>query len=114
MAEGFLRKFAPNYEVQSAGTKPQIEINPTVIEAMNEIGIDISKQKPKALTNELIAKSITVNMGCMDQDSCPALFMNDVVDWKISDPKGKNLDQIREIRDQIKKNVLDLIKQLES
>ncbi|WP_428326565.1 arsenate reductase ArsC [Nitrosopumilus sp.] len=113
MAEGFLRKFAPNIDVLSAGTQPRSELNPNVIKVMNEVGIDITNQKPKELTNEMISKSITVNMGCMDKESCPALFVKDVIDWNISDPKNKELDQIREIRDQIKDEVMNLIKNLE-
>ncbi|WP_428324578.1 arsenate reductase ArsC [Nitrosopumilus sp.] len=113
MAEGFLRKFAPNIDVLSAGTQPRSELNPNVVKAMAEIGIDITKQKPKELTNEMISESITVNMGCMDKESCPALFVKDVIDWNISDPKNKELDQIREIRDQIKDKVMNLIKNLE-
>ena len=114
MAEGFLRKYAPDLDVLSAGTKPKSELNPNVVKVMTEIGIDIANQKPKELTNEMISQSITVNMGCMDKESCPALFVKDVIDWNISDPKNKELDQIREIRDQIKNEVMTLIKNLES
>jgi protein-tyrosine-phosphatase len=85
MAEGFLRKYAPNFDVISAGTKPKSQLNPTVVEVMKEIGIDIAKQIPKELTEEMISSSITVNMGCMDRDSCPSLFVKDVIDWNISD-----------------------------
>ncbi|WP_371504701.1 arsenate reductase ArsC [Nitrosopumilus adriaticus] len=113
MAEGFLRKYAPHLEVSSAGTKPRSQLIPNVVEAMKEIGIDITKQKPKDLTNEMISQSITVNMGCMDKESCPALFIDDVIDWNISDPKNKDIEQIREIRDEIKNQVLKLIKKLE-
>ncbi|NNM02216.1 MAG: arsenate reductase ArsC, partial [Nitrosopumilus sp.] len=74
---------------------------------------DITEQKPKELTNEMISQSITVNMGCMDKESCPALFVNDVIDWNVSDPKDKDMEQIREIRDEIKNQVLKLIKKLE-
>ena len=96
MAEGFLRKYAPDLDVLSAGTKPKSELNPNVVKVMNEIGIDITNQKPKELTNEMISQSITVNMGCMDKESCPALFVKDVIDWNISDPKNKELEQIRD------------------
>ncbi|BDQ31412.1 arsenate reductase [Nitrosopumilus zosterae] len=113
MAEGFLRKFAPHLDVISAGTKPRSQLIPTVIDVMKEVGIDITEQKPKELTNEMISQSITVNMGCMDKESCPALFVNDVIDWNISDPKDKDIEKIREIRDQIKNEVLNLIKKIE-
>jgi protein-tyrosine-phosphatase len=115
MAEGFFRKYAPKgYEPVSAGTKPTPEINPIAVEAMKEIGIDLSKQKPKVLTNEIITDSIlSVNMGCMDKTECPALFMNNSVDWNIEDPKGKSLDQVRKIRDNIEQKVREICKTLE-
>ena len=64
--------------------------------------------------DEMISSSITVNMGCMDKDSCPSLFVKDVIDWNISDPKNQNIEQVREIRDQIKNEILNLIKKLET
>lgn len=114
MAEGFFRKYSKNFEAISAGTKPTSHLIPEVVEAMNEIGIDITNQKPKLLSNEMIEDSIkTVNMGCMDKDSCPSLFLKDVIDWNIIDPKGKSLDEVKKIRDQIKSETLTLIKKLE-
>ena len=110
MAEGFLRKYAPHLDILSAGTKPKSELNPKVVKVMQEIGIDITNQKPKELTTEMILQSVTVNMGCMDKESCPALFVKDVIDWNIPDPKGKEFEQIREIRDQIKNEVLNFLK----
>ena len=115
MAEGFLRKYAPGLDVTSAGTRPQSKLDPKVVKVMHEIGIDITSQNPKELTDEMISQSITINMGCMDSKSCPALFANDVIDWNITDPKvQEELDQIRDIRDQIKDEVMNLIKNLES
>jgi arsenate reductase (thioredoxin) len=114
MAEGFLRKYAPNFEAISAGTKPNSQLNPTVIEVMKEIGIDITKQTPKELTDEMISSSLTVNMGCMDKNSCPSLFVKDVIDWNISDPKNQDIEKVREIRDQIKNEILNLVKKLET
>jgi len=113
MAEAFLRKYAPYIEVHSAGTHPKSELNPVIVQVMKEIGIDITQQKPKMLTDEMISKSTTVNMGCMDKESCPALFVKDTVDWEIQDPKGKDIEQVREIRDQIKSQVLNFLKNLE-
>jgi len=115
MAEGFFRKYAPKgYEPISAGTKPTPEINPIAVEAMKEIGIDLSKQKPKVLTNEIISDSIlSVNMGCMDKTECPAVFMNNSVDWNIEDPKGKSIEKVREIRNTIELKVRQLCKTLE-
>ena len=114
IAEAFFRKYAPKkFQAISAGTNPGTIVNPIVVEAMKEIGIDISK-KPKSLSNDMIENSFqTVNMGCMNKEQCPALFVNDVLDWGIEDPKGKSLDEVRIIRDQIKSKILELIKQLE-
>ena len=115
MAEGFFRKYAPaGFEVQSAGTKPIATINPIVVEAMAEVGIDITSQTPKTITDSMIKNvSKVINMGCMDKQSCPALFVNDVVDWAIEDPKGKSIDNVRKIRDTIQKKVQELCKNLD-
>jgi protein-tyrosine-phosphatase len=115
MAEGFFRKYAPKgYDVISAGTKPTPKVNPIAVEAMREIGIDLSKQKPKMLTNEIIKDStLNVNMGCMDKTECPAVFMKNSVDWNIEDPKGKPIEKVREIRDHIELKVRQLCKTLE-
>jgi len=115
MAEAFFRKFAPNrYNVSSAGTTPSSQLNPIVIQVMKEIGIDMINQQPKLLSDSIIEHSSkTVNMGCMDKESCPSLFVKDVLDWNISDPKEKLLDEVREIRDEIKSKVMTLIKSLE-
>lgn len=114
IAEGFFRKYAKKFEVASAGTEPNSELNPIVVDVMAEVGIDITNQKPKLLSNEMIQDSFrTVNMGCMDRKSCPSLFVKDVFDWNITDPKGKTIEEIRRIRDQIKFEVMALIKKLE-
>ena len=114
MAEGFCQKYAKKFEAVSAGIEPKSKLIPEVVMVMNEIGIDITKQKPKLLSNEMIVDSIkTVNMGCMDKGSCPSLFVKDVLDWNIVDPNGKTIEEIKNIRDQIKFEVLTLIKKLE-
>ena len=114
MAEAFFRKYAPSkYDVISAGTAPSTQLNPIVVEVMKEIGIDMMQQSPKNLSNEMIeTSSKTINMGCMDKESCPSLFAKDVLDWNIPDPKEKSLDEVRVIRDKIKLEVLNLIKTL--
>ena len=111
MAEAFFRKFTENrFNVISAGTTPSKELNPIVVQVMKEIGIDMNSQNPKMLSESMISNSFkTVNMGCMDKESCPGLFVKDVIDWNIPDPKEKTIEQIREIRDQIKSEVLNLI-----
>ena len=111
MAEAFFRKYSENkFNVISAGTIPSSDLNPIVIEVMKEIGINMENQSPKILFDSMITNSFkTVNMGCMDKESCPALFVKDVIDWNIPDPKEKTIDQVREIRDQIENKVLNLI-----
>ncbi len=115
MAEAFFKKYMPKgFEVISAGTKPSSEVNSIVLQAMNEIGIDIKNQTPKHISQQIISESEkAVNMGCIDKESCPALFMKDVLDWQIPDPKGKSIEEVRKIRDQIKTKVIILIKSLE-
>ena len=111
MAEAFFRKFTENkFNVISAGIIPSAKLNPIVVEVMKEIGIDMTKQSPKTLSDSMISNSFrTINMGCMDKESCPSLFVKDVIDWNIPDPKEKTIEQVREIRDQIKSEVLNLI-----
>ena len=112
MAEAFFRKHAPNFLVTSAGTKPVSEINPIVVEAMKEKGIEMNNQHPKILNQEMINDSTTINMGCMDKETCPALFVENIQDWQILDPKGKSLTDVREIRDQIEAKVINLVSNL--
>ena len=115
MAEGFFRKYAPaGYSAVSAGTRPAGQVNPVVIEAMKEVGIDIGVQKSKMITDKMIRESVkAVNMGCMDRAECPLLFLNNPVDWGIEDPKGKNIERVRIIRDEIERRVIELVKDLE-
>jgi protein-tyrosine-phosphatase len=114
IAEGFFKKYAPKgFKVQSAGTKPVSRINPIVVEAMREVGIDISKQKSKEITEEMMRNSDPiVNMGCMDKSFCPTLFLPKVIEWNLSDPKGKPIKEIREIRDEIEKRVKELVAEI--
>ena len=115
MAEAFFRKYMPRgFEAISAGTKPSTQVNPIVSQAMNELGIDIENQTPKPISQQIISESEkAINMGCIDKESCPALFMKDILDWQIPDPKGKPIEEVRKIRDQIKTKVMILIKSLE-
>jgi arsenate reductase (thioredoxin) len=114
MAEGFFRKYAPeDYEPLSAGTKPTSEINPIATQAMKEVGIDISRQRPKDITEDMIRNSSKIiNMGCMEKEWCPTVFVPNLVDWGIEDPKGKSIDKVREIRDEIEERVKGLIASL--
>ena len=111
MAEGFFKKYAPKeYEGISAGTMPVSEINPLAVEVMREVDIDISGQKSKEITEDMIRNSSKiVNMGCMDKVSCPTLFLQNLLDWNIEDPKDKQIDKVREIRDEIEERVKKLV-----
>ncbi|MBL7001742.1 MAG: arsenate reductase ArsC [Nitrosopumilus sp.] len=115
MAEAFFKKYAPKkFNVISAGTTPSPQLNPVVVNVMKEIGIELDEQSPKLLSEQMIESSLrTINMGCMDKESCPSLFVKDVLDWNISDPKEKTIDEVRKIRDQIKSEVMSLINSLE-
>ena len=94
----------------SAGTKPVSEINPIAVDVMKEVGIDISNQKSKDITEDMMRNSAKiVNMGCMDKESCPTLFLHNLIDWNMDDPKGKPIENVREIRDQIKQRVMELV-----
>ena len=110
MAEGFFWKYVPEgYDPVSAGTKPVSQINPLAIQVMKEIGIDISKQKSKDLTEDMMRNSDKIiNMGCMDKNFCPTLFIPKVIDWGIEDPKDKPIEKVREIRDEIERRIKEL------
>jgi arsenate reductase len=110
MAEGFFRRYAPEgYEPLSAGTKPISQINPLALQVMNEIGLDISAQKSKDLTEDMMRNSDKIiNMGCMDKNFCPTLFIPKVIDWGIEDPKDKPIEQVRKIRDEIERRTKEL------
>jgi arsenate reductase len=114
MAEGFFRKYATEeYEPISAGTKPSSQINPIVVQAMDEVGVDIRQQKPKDITEDMMRNSTKiVNMDCMDKSFCPTLFISNLIDWGIEDPKGKPIEEIREIRDDIEQRVNQLVTNL--
>ena len=114
MAEGFFRRYAPKgHATLSAGTKPVSEINPLALQVMKEVSIDISKQRSKDLTEDMIRNATTVvNMGCMDNNFCPTLYISKVIDWGIEDPKGKPIEKVREIRDEIERRVRELAAEL--
>jgi arsenate reductase len=116
MAEGFFNKKAPKgYKAISAGTKPVSQINPLAVEVMQEIGIDISGQKPKDITEDMIRNSAnTVNMGCMERESCPTLFLYNLLDWNIEDPKGQSIERVREIRNEVERRVRELVTSLQN
>lgn len=110
MAEAFLNQLAKGEaRALSAGTKPAERVNPMVVAAMKEVGIDISQNKPKSLTFEMMeGADRVVTMGCGAEDVCPATFV-ETEDWELEDPEGKNLEQVRQIRDEIKMRVTRLL-----
>jgi arsenate reductase (thioredoxin) len=76
---------------------------------MKEVGIDIGKQRPKDITEDMMRSSTKiVNMGCMEKDWCPTTFLHNLIDWGIEDPKYKPIEKVREIRDQIEQRVREL------
>ncbi|WP_061962902.1 arsenate reductase ArsC [Demequina aurantiaca] len=112
MAAGFLRALSGGaVEVRSAGSMPADQINPTAVEAMLELGIDIREEQPKVLTPEAVqASDAVITMGC--GDVCPYFPGKTYEDWKLDDPAGQGIESVRPIRDEIRGRVLTLISQL--
>ena len=109
MAAAFLTHFAQDrIEVRSAGSEPANNINPTVVAAMSELGIDISNEIPKVLTTSAVEQSdVVITMGC--GDACPFYPGKRYLDWPLSDPAGQGVEAVRPIRDEIEKLVKELI-----
>lgn len=114
MAAGFLQHLAGDrIQVLSAGTQPKDQINPSAIEAMAEVGIDIASSSPKVLTDEAVQDSdYVITMGCGDK--CPFYPGKNYLDWPLEDPAGKGVEDVRPIRDQIREKVEDLITEIDS
>jgi arsenate reductase len=112
MAAGFLTHLAAGrIEVRSAGSIPADQVNPVVVEAMKEVGIDISAESPKVLTVDAVqASDVCVTMGC--GDTCPVFPGKRYLDWTLEDPAGQPLEKVRPIRDEIEKRVRALIAEL--
>jgi protein-tyrosine-phosphatase len=114
MAAAFLTHLAGDrVEVRSAGSAPADSINPAVVEALKEVGIDISNEQPKVLTTSAVEQSdVVITMGC--GDACPFFPGKRYLDWVLPDPAGQGVGDVRPIRDQIKKLVEELIPTLTS
>lgn len=112
MAAAFLTHLSSGaVEVRSAGSAPADSINPAVVEAMKEVGIDISHEVPKVLTTEAVIESdVVITMGC--GDACPFYPGKRYLDWKLNDPAGQGVASVRPIRDEIKTLVEGLIAEL--
>jgi len=98
-------------QVRSAGSAPGHEINPAVMEAMSEVGLDLSKEFPKPLTDESVqAADVVITMGC--GDACPFYPGKRYLDWELEDPAGKAVADVRPIRDEIDRRVQGLLEEL--
>jgi len=115
MAEAFFNKLAEGKAKGiSAGTQPADAVNPVVVKAMREAGIDISGNKPRALTMDMVEKAdkmITMGCGAEAGAVCPASFI-ETEDWALEDPKGKSLEQVRKIRNEVKRRVTKLVEEV--
>ena len=112
MAAGFLSHLAGGrIEVRSAGSTPADQVNPEAVEAMKEVGIDISAESPKILTIDSVrASDVCVTMGC--GDTCPVFPGKCYLDWQLDDPAGQGIEAVRPIRDEIEQRVRALIAEL--
>jgi arsenate reductase (thioredoxin) len=112
MAAALLHKRAAGLvHVRSAGSDPAESIHQNVVQAMEEIGVDLSQEFPKPLTDEVVrAADVVITMGC--GDACPIYPGKKYEDWTVTDPAGKSLDEVREIRDSIDERVRRLISEL--
>jgi arsenate reductase len=113
MAHAFLERLG-GHEVRSAGSRAEQSLHPEVVEAMAEIGYDLSDRTPRQLEPEADAAwaDVVVTMGC--GDVCPVLPGTRYVDWGLEDPAGKPLERVREIRDEIEQRVAGLARELDS
>ncbi|MET8127821.1 arsenate reductase ArsC [Streptomyces sp. NPDC005065] len=114
MAAGFLNHLASDrIEVRSAGSIPGDQVNPAAVEAMKEVGVDISDQKPKVLTTEAVqASDYVITMGC--GDACPIFPGKKYLDWDLEDPAGQGVEAVRPIRDEIEGLIEGLIAEIDA
>ena len=112
MAAAFLTHIAAGrIEVRSAGSEPADQLNPAVVEAMREVGIDITAERPKLLTTDAVETAdVVITMGC--GDTCPIFPGKRYEDWELEDPAGQGLDAVRPIRDDIRSRIEKLVGEL--
>ncbi|MFT4235885.1 MAG: arsenate reductase ArsC [Microbacterium sp.] len=112
MAAGFLREIAGDrIEVRSAGSQPASQVNPVAVQAMAELGIDISAAQPRVITPESVSASdVVITMGCGDE--CPFFPGVRYLDWQLDDPAGLDLQAVRPLRDDIRQRVESLVAEL--
>ena len=107
----FEREAGGAHEARSAGTTPGERVHPEVVEAMRELGIDLSDRRPQRLTDDLAHwADVVVTMGCGDE--CPYIPGKRYIDWDLADPKGRPLEEVRAIRDDIARRVRALVEEL--
>ncbi|WP_446211997.1 arsenate reductase ArsC [Micromonospora sp. IBSANI012] len=113
MAAGWLRHLAGDtVEVRSAGSEPADRINPVAVDAMREVGIDITGQIPNRLTWDTAeASDVIITMGC--GDACPVFPGKRYEDWKLTDPAGQPIEVVRQVRDDIRSRVVELLASIE-
>jgi len=100
---------------ESAGTTPAEHVNPIVVKAMMEKGLDVSQNRPAMLDLEQAKRAdMIITMGCSVAEICPAPLLKNTVDWGLKDPRGKSLEQVREIRDEIERMVQKLLSELQA
>jgi arsenate reductase len=112
IAAGYLDRLAGDrVSVRTAGSEPAEKINPVVVEAMEEVGIDLSKEFPKPLTDDAVREAdVVITMGC--GDACPIYPGKRYEDWELEDPAGKDLEVVRQIRGEIEGRVRSLVDEL--
>jgi protein-tyrosine-phosphatase len=112
MAAGLLAKHARGrIVVRSAGSAPADHVNPAVVEAMAEVGVDLSQEHPKPLTDDSVrASDVVITMGC--GDACPVYPGKRYLDWELADPAGLSVDEVRPIRDEIDRRIRRLVAEL--
>ena len=113
MAAGFLRALSGGaVEVRSTGSMPADRINPVAVEAMAEVGVDITAEQPKVLTTDAVqASDVVITMGC--GDACPIFPGKRYEDWQLDDPAGQGIEAVRPIRDEIERRIRDLLASLD-
>jgi arsenate reductase (thioredoxin) len=112
MSRALFERFADGrHQAESAGTKPGDRVHPEVVAAMHELGVDVSGERPKRLTREMAERAdVVVTMGCGDE--CPYIPGKRYLDWELPDPKGRPIEEVREVREEIERRVRGLVKEL--
>ena len=109
----FERAAGGRHTAESAGTTPAEHVHPEVVEVMHEVGIDLAEKTPQLLTTELAERAdVVVTMGC--GDACPYIPGKRYIDWNLPDPKGRPIEDVRRLRDDINRRVIELAHELDA